>query len=124
MFSETDEPTLEYWAVVAAIAALVPRPRIGTLVCGNIYRHPAVLAHEAATVDALGGGRFVLGIGAGWQENELAYGIPFYTVARTGQAARSSSSGRSASDVEGDAAAERCFGRQMCRSGGLAVQAL
>ena len=86
MSSETDEPTLECWAVVAAIAALVPRLRLGTLVCGNTYRHPAVLAKQASTVDALSGGRFVLGMGAGWQENEhVAYGIPFYTVAERGK---------------------------------------
>jgi len=54
---------------------------MGTLVTGNTYRHPAVLAKMAATVDHISNGRVVLGLGSGWQENEHAkYGIPFYTV--------------------------------------------
>jgi F420-dependent oxidoreductase-like protein len=69
-------PTLESWALVAALAARVDRLRVGTLVSGNLYRHPAVLANAAVTVDHVSGGRFVLGIGAGWQVNEhAAYGI-------------------------------------------------
>lgn len=54
---------------------------MGTLVTGNTYRHPAILAKMAATVDHISGGRVVLGLGSGWQENEHEkYGIPFYTV--------------------------------------------
>jgi alkanesulfonate monooxygenase SsuD/methylene tetrahydromethanopterin reductase-like flavin-dependent oxidoreductase (luciferase family) len=50
--------------------------RIGSLVFGNTYRHPAVLANMAATVDHVTGGRFTLGVGAGWQVNEHEqYGI-------------------------------------------------
>jgi F420-dependent oxidoreductase-like protein len=75
------DPTLECWAVLAALAIAVPRVRLGSLVCGNTYRHPAVLAKQAAAVDVLSGGRLVLGLGAGWQENEhLAYGIDFFDV--------------------------------------------
>lgn len=71
-----DGPYLECWAVLAALAALTTRIRLGSLVCGNLYRHPAVLANEAATVDTVSGGRLVLGLGAGWQVNEhAAYGI-------------------------------------------------
>ncbi len=71
-----ETPTLEAGTLVAALAASVPRIRIGTLVLGNTYRHPAVVANIAATVDHVSGGRFTLGIGAGWQENEhAAYGI-------------------------------------------------
>jgi F420-dependent oxidoreductase-like protein len=74
-------PFSESWTTLAGIAAAVPRIRIGPLVTGNTYRHPAVLAKMAATVDHLSGGRLVLGLGAGWQENEhRQYGIPFYTV--------------------------------------------
>jgi F420-dependent oxidoreductase-like protein len=78
-----DDPLLEAWGVLGGLAAAVPRVRLGTLVCGNTYRHPAVLANQAATVDEVGGGgRVVLGIGAGWQENEhVAYGIELGTVA-------------------------------------------
>lgn len=70
------DPILEAWTMVGALAAAVPRVRIGTMVSGNTYRHPAVLANMAATADHISGGRIVLGIGAGWQENEHArYGI-------------------------------------------------
>jgi alkanesulfonate monooxygenase SsuD/methylene tetrahydromethanopterin reductase-like flavin-dependent oxidoreductase (luciferase family) len=55
---------------------------VGTIVSGNTYRHPAVLAKMAAQVDHIAGGRLICGIGAAWQQNEHeAYGIPFYTVA-------------------------------------------
>ena len=69
-------PTLECGSLVAALGAAVPRVRIGTLVYGTTYRHPAVLANMAATVDHVTGGRFTLGVGAGWQVNEHEqYGI-------------------------------------------------
>jgi F420-dependent oxidoreductase-like protein len=69
-------PVLECGSVVAALAAAVPRLRITTLVYGVTYRHPAVLANMAATVDHISGGRFTLGVGAGWQINEHEqYGI-------------------------------------------------
>jgi len=74
-------PTHESWTFVSALAASVPRVRIGHLVNGNTYRHPAVLAKMATGADHVSGGRFVLGLGAGWQENEhRAYGIPFFTL--------------------------------------------
>ncbi len=74
-------PCNEAWTTIAALAASVPRVRIGPLVSGNTYRHPAVLAKMAATVDQISGGRLVLGLGSAWQENEHeAYGIPFYTT--------------------------------------------
>ena len=62
----------ESWSMIAALAAAVPRVRVGPLVSGNTYRHPAVLAKMAATIDHISGGRLVLGIGGGWQENEHA----------------------------------------------------
>ncbi len=80
--ADTSAPWPEAWITLAAIGASVPRLRIGTMVAGNTYRHPAVLAKMAATLDHITGGRVVLGLGAGWQENEhRQYGIPFYTVA-------------------------------------------
>jgi alkanesulfonate monooxygenase SsuD/methylene tetrahydromethanopterin reductase-like flavin-dependent oxidoreductase (luciferase family) len=71
-----DHPVLECGSLAAALGALVPRVRVGTLLYGNTYRHPAVLANMAATVDRITGGRFTLGVGAGWQVNEHEqYGI-------------------------------------------------
>jgi F420-dependent oxidoreductase-like protein len=71
-----DGDTIECWSVMAALAASVPRLRLGTLVTSITYRHPAVLANIAAAVDRISEGRLLLGIGAGWQENEhAAYGI-------------------------------------------------
>lgn len=71
-----DLPVTECWTTLAAVAARVPRVRIGTLVCGNTFRHPGLLAKMAATADVISGGRLVLGLGAGWQENEhAAFGI-------------------------------------------------
>ena len=78
---DTSGPTSECWTTLAALAASVPRIRLGALVTGNMYRHPAVLAKMAANVDNISGGRCVLGLGAGWQENEhRAYGINFSTL--------------------------------------------
>ena len=78
---DTSGPTSECWTTLAALAASVPRIRLGALVTGNTYRHPAVLAKMAANVDNISGGRCVLGLGAGWQENEhRAYGINFSTL--------------------------------------------
>ena len=75
-------PVHESWITMAALARDVPRVRLGTLVTGNTYRHPAVLANMAATLDNLSNGRLVLGLGSGWQENEhKAYGIEFGTAA-------------------------------------------
>ena len=79
---DTSAPQPEAWMTLAALSTQVPRLRLGTLVVGNTYRHPAVLAKMAATLDHISGGRVVLGLGSGWQENEhRQYGIPFYTVA-------------------------------------------
>jgi F420-dependent oxidoreductase-like protein len=72
---------LEAWTTLAALAALTDRMRLGVLVSGNTYRHPAILAKMATTVDVVSGGRHVLGIGSGWQQNEHdAYGIELPAV--------------------------------------------
>jgi F420-dependent oxidoreductase-like protein len=69
-------PTHEATAALAALAAATTRLRLGSLVFSMTFRHPAALAKWAVTVDHVSGGRLVLGIGAGWQENEHAqYGI-------------------------------------------------
>ena len=61
---------LESTAALAALAATTERVRLGAMVFGITYRHPAVLASWAAACDILSGGRTVLGVGAGWQQNE------------------------------------------------------
>jgi F420-dependent oxidoreductase-like protein len=77
----TDGPVLECWSVLAALAAGTRHVRLGSLVAGNLYRHPAVVANAAATIDHISGGRFVVGLGAGWQRNEhAAYGIDLLDV--------------------------------------------
>lgn len=89
-----DDPTgpcLEGWTLLAAYAALTERLRVGIMVTGNTYRHPAVLANMGATVDIISGGRMDFGIGAGWNELEhTSYDIPLYTagerIARLGEA--------------------------------------
>jgi F420-dependent oxidoreductase-like protein len=73
-------PCLEGWSVLTALAQATRRLRLGTLVTGIHYRHPAVLANMAATIDIISGGRLELGIGAGWNEEESgAYGIELGT---------------------------------------------
>ena len=67
----------EGWTVATALAARTKRLQFGHLVLGNTYRHPALLARMAATLDVVADGRFVLGLGAGWHEAEHAmYGWP------------------------------------------------
>ena len=69
-------PNFEAWTMLAAMAQATRRIRIGCQVTGMIYRHPAVLANMAATVDIISGGRLELGLGAGWNQMECdAYGI-------------------------------------------------
>ena len=72
-------PCLEGWTLLAAYAARTTRLRLGLMVTANTHRHPAVLAHMAATVDVISGGRLDLGIGAGWNEYEhRSMNIPLY----------------------------------------------
>lgn len=69
---------LEGWTALAALARDTTRIRLGTSVLCNSYRHPAVLAKMAATLDVISEGRLELGLGAGWFKREAeAYGIPF-----------------------------------------------
>ncbi|MBO0868663.1 MAG: LLM class F420-dependent oxidoreductase [Micromonosporaceae bacterium] len=80
IFSDSHGDCLEGWTVLAALAQATNRVRIGALVTGIHYRHPAVLANMAATLDIVSCGRLELGIGAGWNEEESgAAGIPLGT---------------------------------------------
>ncbi|KUI30232.1 LLM class F420-dependent oxidoreductase [Mycobacterium sp. GA-2829] len=74
-------PCLDGWTTLTALAQATSRLRLGTLVTGIHYRHPAVLANMASALDIISGGRLELGIGAGWNELESgAYGIELGTV--------------------------------------------
>jgi len=77
IFSDNSHgPCLEGWSTLTALAQATKRIRVGVLVTGLPYRHPAVLANMAATVDIISNGRLELGVGAGWNDEEAdAYGI-------------------------------------------------
>jgi alkanesulfonate monooxygenase SsuD/methylene tetrahydromethanopterin reductase-like flavin-dependent oxidoreductase (luciferase family) len=88
---DVNGPCLEGWTLLTALAAQTTRLRIGLMVTGNTYRHPAVLANMAATVDIISSGRLDLGMGAGWNEYEHhSMGIPLYApgerIQRLGEA--------------------------------------
>ena len=71
-------PYYEAWTLLAGLAARTERIRIGVLVTSNTFRHPALLAKQAATVDHLSNGRLDLGLGAGWYEPEHhMFGLEF-----------------------------------------------
>jgi F420-dependent oxidoreductase-like protein len=75
---EPQEPMLEGWTTLAVLAGFTSKIRLGTLVTGNVYRHPSILAKIGATLDVLSKGRLFMGIGAAWnQEESAAYGVPF-----------------------------------------------
>lgn len=72
--------TFEAFTTLAALSAVTGRLRLGTMVAANLFRHPAVVAKMAVTIDHITGGRFELGLGAGWHEAEHAdHGIELMT---------------------------------------------
>jgi F420-dependent oxidoreductase-like protein len=81
LIADTHGPCLESWTMLSALAQATSRIRIGSMVNGMHYRHPAVTANMAATVDIISGGRLDLGMGAGWNlEESNAYGIDLGSV--------------------------------------------
>src|SRR3954447_21085580 len=77
-FQFDDIPLMECFALLAHAAGSAPGVRFGTLVLGQSFRNPALTAKIAATLQFLTGGRFILGIGAGWKEDEYAsYGYAY-----------------------------------------------
>ena len=82
LVGDTDGPCLEAWTMLSALAQATSRIRIGCMVNGMHYRHPAMTANMAATLDIVSEGRLDLGLGAGWNLQESdAYGIELGSVA-------------------------------------------
>lgn len=78
---DTSGPCMEAWTTLSALAQATKRIRIGCMVSGVVYRHPALLANMMASLDIISNGRLEIGIGAGWSEEECeAYGIPLGTL--------------------------------------------
>ncbi len=68
----------EAWTLLAGLAAVTSRIELGPLVACTNFHNPALLAKQAATIDEISGGRFILGLGAGWNRTEFdAFGFPF-----------------------------------------------
>jgi F420-dependent oxidoreductase-like protein len=77
----TDEITFESFSMLAAIAMVTSRVRLGHMVVCTAFRNPGLTAKLTSTLDVISGGRFELGIGAGWKEDEwLAYGYGFPAI--------------------------------------------
>jgi alkanesulfonate monooxygenase SsuD/methylene tetrahydromethanopterin reductase-like flavin-dependent oxidoreductase (luciferase family) len=74
-------PCLESWVALSALAHATSRLRVGSLINAMIYRHPAVLAKMAATLDIVSGGRLELSLGTGWSANDCtSYGIDLFPL--------------------------------------------
>jgi F420-dependent oxidoreductase-like protein len=87
----TDEMTFESFTTLTAVAGITSRVRLGHMVICNGFRNPALVAKLASTLDVASGGRFELGIGGGWKEEEwLAYGYGFPPTADRLKALRDS----------------------------------
>ena len=77
-----DAPTFESFTTLAAISQVTTRVRLGQMVLCAAFRHPSLVAKEAACIDVMSGGRYTLGFGAGWFEKEhAAHGIEFLAPA-------------------------------------------
>ena len=81
IIGDGDGPCLEAWVTLSALAQATSRIRIGCMVNGVPYRHPALVANMAASLDIGSDGRLELGLGAGWNEQETeAYGIDLLPI--------------------------------------------
>ena len=83
LVEDTNGPCLESWVTLSALAQATTRIRVGCMVNGMPYRHPALVANMAASLDIVSGGRLELGLGAGWNQQESdAYGIELNPLRR------------------------------------------
>ncbi len=81
IFSDWTGPCMEAWVTTTGLAQATKRIRVGVMVTGNVYRHPAVLANMAASLDIVSEGRLEFGFGAGWNQQECdAYGIELWPL--------------------------------------------
>jgi F420-dependent oxidoreductase-like protein len=81
LVGDVEGPCMEAWVTLSALAQATKRIRVGCMVSGMPYRHPALIANMAASLDIVSGGRLELGLGAGWHEGECAaYGIDLLPI--------------------------------------------
>jgi F420-dependent oxidoreductase-like protein len=81
LYGDPKGPCMEAWTLLAALAAITTRIRLGALVTGITYRHPSILATEAITVDQISNGRLEIGLGAAWHQPEHEeLGIAFPSI--------------------------------------------
>jgi len=79
LYRDPDRGPWEAWTLLGALAACTGRVALGPLVACTAFHPPGLIAKMAATLAEISGGRFVLGLGAGWNEDEVAaHGLPFY----------------------------------------------
>jgi len=78
IYGPEDQPSLEGWTALAAVAALTTRARLGLMVAANTFRNPGLTAKIVTTLDHVSDGRAILGLGGAWVEREHdAFGVPF-----------------------------------------------